>query len=136
MKASPPLILVVDDEPAIRLFLTDLLEAFGYSVAVASNGLEACAKARSRRPALIISDRHMPDMDGLALLWTLRDDPDLHDIPFIFASGGHDKFLEDEARRYGAAACIPKPFHIQDLRQLIAAVMDRKPANFPESALG
>ena len=61
-------ILVVDDEQSIRRFLRTILEEQGYKVLEASTAKQGLASASSSRPALVLLDLGLPDMDGLAVL--------------------------------------------------------------------
>src|SRR5579859_4514606 len=80
------LILVVDDEFAIRYMMQTLLSEEGYAVQCASNGQHGLATLREGRPDLILSDWMMPVMDGLAFCRTLHTIPDYRSIPIIFMS--------------------------------------------------
>jgi CheY-like chemotaxis protein len=65
-------VLVVDDDPTIRICLTVLLESVGYDVATAVDGVEALVLINERAPDIIISDLNMPRMSGLDLLSEIR----------------------------------------------------------------
>ncbi len=88
-------ILVVDDRPANRNFLTTLLGYQNHRVVEAADGAEALALARSERPDLVITDILMPTMDGYEFIHRLRSDPDISGIPVIFNTA---HFLDREAR--------------------------------------
>jgi two-component system, NtrC family, response regulator AtoC len=63
-----PLILIVDDNTSLRLFLVELLHDAGYEVAQARDGQEALEQITTDPPDLVLSDIHMPRLDGLSLL--------------------------------------------------------------------
>jgi CheY-like chemotaxis protein len=65
-------VLVVDDDPTIRICLTVLLESVGYDVATAVDGLEALLLINESAPDIIISDLNMPRMSGIDLLFEIR----------------------------------------------------------------
>ncbi|WNC95398.1 response regulator (plasmid) [Paraburkholderia sp. FT54] len=79
-------ILVLDDDPAIAKSLKRLLHLAGYRVITASNGSEGLAAARVEMPALIITDRSMPIMDGVEFCRQLRRERELARIPVILTS--------------------------------------------------
>src|SRR5688572_19367494 len=79
-----PVILVIDDEPAIRLGLVAAIRRHGYEVIAAEDGNDALQKAREHRPHLIVSDVMMPPPDGFELKRLLSRDAELASIPFIF----------------------------------------------------
>lgn len=68
-----PRILIVDDEPNARDALSELLSDEGYEVSTAIDGLAARARIAEFHPDLVLSDMHMPGLDGLALLASMRD---------------------------------------------------------------
>ncbi|HEV3115512.1 MAG TPA: HD domain-containing phosphohydrolase [Gemmataceae bacterium] len=94
-------ILVVDDRPANRLFMTTLLDHSGHHFLQASDGVEGLALARSARPDLIITDVVMPSMDGYAFVRYLRVTPGIERTPVIFWTA---TYLEREAKAL-ASAC-------------------------------
>lgn len=76
-------ILIAEDHPDSREALGALLEAFGFEVILAVNGIEAVAFARRDRPDLILMDVMMPALDGLEATRQLRASPETRDIPII-----------------------------------------------------
>lgn len=75
--ARRPLVLVVDDEMHLRLFIKAVFESGGYAVGTAKNGTEGLAWIRANRPDLVSLDLMMPEQGGVGLLQELRRDPDL-----------------------------------------------------------
>lgn len=74
---------MIDDEPHIVALVTAVLEAEGYAVESATNGVEAIAKARQSRPDAVVGDAVMPGMDGFAVVRALRADPLLNGLRVI-----------------------------------------------------
>jgi two-component system nitrogen regulation response regulator NtrX len=107
-------ILVVDDEPDIRLLLKEILEDEGFAVSVAENAAQAREARRSRRPDLILLDIWMPDTDGITLLkeWS---ETDALGSPVIMMSGHGTVETAVEATRLGAYDFIEKPLSIAKL---------------------
>jgi len=79
-------VLIVDDEPDMRVFLTTLLETNGFKPLSAEDGRQGMEIARNRKPALIILDVMMPKESGIGMYRELKGDPDLKDIPVIMLS--------------------------------------------------
>jgi len=79
-------VLIVDDEPDMRVFLTTLLETNGFKPLSAEDGRQGMEMARKSKPALIILDVMMPKESGVGMYRELRLDPDLKDIPVIMLS--------------------------------------------------
>lgn len=105
------LVLIVDDEEALRDVLNDLVEMEGYSVISAKDGLEAyeiLASPRGRQIDAVLSDIKMPRLDGLSMIKKIREQG--IDIPVIFLSGYGDKDKAVEALRWGAFDFQDKPF--------------------------
>ena len=102
--------LIVDDHDGNRYLLRTILSASGYTLLEASSGVEALEHARRERPAIIISDILMPQMDGFTFCRVCKRDPDLADIPFVFYTATYTS-PQDEAlaQQLGAARFIIKP---------------------------
>jgi DNA-binding NtrC family response regulator len=111
---SGPYVLVVDDEPDIRMLLRDVLEDEGYEVALAGSVAEAKAARRSRRPDLILLDVWMPDGDGVSLLKEWSDEDGLP-CPVVMMSGHGNVETAVDATRLGAYDFIEKPLSIDKL---------------------
>jgi len=80
-------ILVVDDEPDVREFLSSLLEDVGYNVSTAGDGLQALDLVKSKAPDLILLDLMMPEETGTGLFRRLHDKREFREIPVIVISG-------------------------------------------------
>ena len=79
-------VLVVDDEPDMRIFLTTLLETNGFKPISAEDGRQGLEMARKNKPSLIILDVMMPKESGVTMYRELKLDPSLKDIPVIMLS--------------------------------------------------
>lgn len=114
-------ILVIDDDPAIRLVLTKALKKQGYEVAVAKDGKEGISQAQLLRPALIISDWMMPLMDGLEVCRWVKSNLDLSTTFFILLTARGD--VEDRVTGLdtGADEFLPKPIEIDELSARVRA---------------
>ena len=117
--ASHP-ILIVDDEPAVRQLLRRALAALPHRVLEAANGRDALALTQQERPALILLDLTMPELDGWGVLQALQADPATRAIPVIVVTG--DRSV-DEAMvvRAGAVALLRKPFRVAAVQAQVRA---------------
>jgi two-component system, chemotaxis family, chemotaxis protein CheY len=119
--AASARVLVVDDSSVARRQLREALEAVGISVSEASEGVEALWRARQQPYDLIVTDIHMPAMDGLQLLRELRKLPGSEGTPvYVLTSDGSRERLA-EGRAAGATAWIVKPANIP---MLVKAVLN------------
>jgi two-component system, sensor histidine kinase and response regulator len=118
-------ILVVDDEPAIRLGLAATLKRQGYSVVTAEDGSDGILKATQTQPDLILSDVMMPNMNGFELRRKLGTVPSLAAIPFIFLTARTASEDRISGIREGADDYVTKPFVIDELLARVEAVLRR-----------
>jgi PAS domain S-box-containing protein len=112
-------VLVVDDDEGTRDRLRTMLTRAGWSVQVAADGRAALQKVAAARPAVILLDMMMPDMDGFAVLKELRDNPDWAGIPVVVVTA-MDMTRADRERLGPQAALIRKDS--ADMRDLLAEV--------------
>ncbi|MBF0506376.1 MAG: response regulator [Nitrospirae bacterium] len=113
MEAEGTKILVVDDDQFVRDMLAMILDAGGYGVETAENGLEALKKLRGGSDAeVIISDMNMPEMDGNELIREIRKNDE--DIPIIILTGNNEISVAIEAIHSGANEYLLKDENIQD----------------------
>lgn len=119
---EPNLILLVDDQAAIREILAAFLEEAGFRAIQASDGLEALEFARSERPDLVISDVLMPLIDGYRLADRLHVEDGLENVPVILYSGTFDDASAIRlAGRFGVRRFLAHPI---SKRALLDAVGD------------
>ncbi|OQA07571.1 MAG: Response regulator MprA [Firmicutes bacterium ADurb.Bin373] len=115
-------ILVVDDDTNIRALLRQELEADGYSVAEAKDGLQAIARVKELKPDLVILDVMMPKMNGFDAAAVLRSDPDTMNIPIIILSIMEDM---DRGFRIGIDSYFTKPVRTEQLLKEIGTLVSR-----------
>jgi EAL domain-containing protein (putative c-di-GMP-specific phosphodiesterase class I) len=115
---APVRVLLVDDEQAIARGLGRLLTGAGYTVTAAHDGLEAMTALQAGKFDVIVSDIRMPNMDGLALLRSVRGF-DL-DIPVVFLTGSPTVETAAEALERGAFRYLMKPVDVPELIRVIA----------------
>ncbi len=117
-------VLVVDDEPLTQDLLRLMLEPAGFRVTGADDGLEALRLVKENQPDVMILDVMMPDMDGLTVCKTLREDVETADLPIIMFSGKTHLNAIEEGLEAGANRYLAKPMSrmdlIQNLREVLA----------------
>ncbi len=105
----PRSILLVDDEPLNRDMLSRRLGKAGYDVATASDGADALAQIKAKRPDLVLLDLLMPGMSGLDVLRELRRTVDPTELPIVVATALHETSFLVEAMEAGANDFVTKP---------------------------
>lgn len=116
-------ILVVEDSQVDRVRLVKLLETAGYSVSVASNGLEAIEQVQQQTPALILMDVNMPQMDGFAATRALRGGEHTKSIPVVLVTAKDQKADKAWGQMLGAKGYITKPFSDEALLAQVRALL-------------
>ena len=101
-------VLVVDDEPISRMLLTSILEPFVTCIA-ASSGQEAIDHCAMHKPDLILLDMNMPDIDGLTVCRTLKENTETANIPVVFVTSTIDVETENMCWEVGASDFVLKP---------------------------
>jgi DNA-binding NtrC family response regulator len=117
-------VLIVEDDPATRVGLTELVGAWGFQTDEAANGEEAMQKITSFRPAIIVSDLVMPRMGGLELLRVLKDQ--LSDLTIILLTAQGTVESAVEAIKEGAYDYLSKPVDPARLRILLQKAVERQ----------
>ena len=130
-------VLIVDDDPAVRLLCTINLEREGLVVLEAADGVTALARARAEKPDLVLTDISMPQLDGFGLAEALRRDRRTSRIPLVFLSGEENGAYEARAKELGALAYVTKPVDPFALASRIGEVLalagkHRRPVPDPE----
>lgn len=112
-------ILIVDDSPTERLYLTDILVKNGFTVCTAVNGDEAIERIRAERPQLILMDVVMPGANGFQVTRAISRDPELAALPIIICSSKDQETDRIWGMRQGAREYLVKPV---DPARLLAAI--------------
>lgn len=134
-------ILVVDPTPMCRDLLAAVLRLKGFEVATASTGQEALLAIREQMPALVLLDLELPEIDGLAVMRVLRNNPTYRDreISCIVLTSLSDRLCVLQAGKLGAHDYILKShFSVDDLltrvSRVLAAHSRAEPRNTPGSS--
>jgi twitching motility two-component system response regulator PilH len=115
-------ILIVDDSPTERYYLTDILVRNGFTVTTADNGEDALAKIRAERPQLILMDVVMPGANGFQVTRSIARDPELAAVPVIICSSKNQETDRIWGMRQGAKDYFVKPVDPDRLLACIATL--------------
>ncbi len=126
-------ILLVDDDPGIRMICREVLEGQGYLVREAPDGDKATIEARRFRPDLVLVDVMMPGMDGFSLAQRLRGDRETSLTPIIFLSARGQTADKVRAFKLGAEDYLVKPFDSAELVARVDKALARRDAELGAS---
>src|SRR6476646_8389625 len=118
-------VLVVDDDPDIRVAVEETLKMAGYDAGGASTGAEALADVGRQLPDLVLLDWMLPDIDGPEVCRRLRLAPETARVPIVFLTARTDEEARVRGLALGADDYIVKPFSVQELLLRIRAVLRR-----------
>ncbi len=111
-------VLIIDDDQDIRDLLVEILRDEGYSIATASNGVEALEVLETVLPRLILLDLNMPVMSGTEFNDARRKDPALRAIPTIVMTAA-DR-IKNRVEGFDIVDAVPKPIHLDHLLRLVS----------------
>jgi DNA-binding response OmpR family regulator len=120
-------ILIVDDDPDVRLGLHIRLKANHYDVIFAADGMASIAEARKHTPDLIILDLGLPAGDGFSVLARLKANDSLSLIPVIVVSARDRNANMDQALKAGANSFLQKPVDNTELLAVIRQALGGAP---------
>jgi DNA-binding NtrC family response regulator len=127
VESAPPVVaervLIVEDEPAARVGLEQLLKSWGFTAESAADGEEALEKVTTFRPAIVITDLVMPRMDGLELLRALSQQG--ADVTTLLLTAQGTVETAVEAMKEGAYDYLTKPVDLQRLKILLDKIVER-----------
>lgn len=118
-------VLIAEDDPDICALVTFKLKHSGFDVRAVNDGIAALEAIRERRPDLLLLDIMMPEMSGLEVCRTLRDNPDTAKLPIIFLTA---RAQESDVRKgitAGGDDYIVKPFSPRELMNRVQAILAR-----------
>ena len=121
----PLLILVAEDDPAMRLSISDCLEFCGYSVIAAEDGQQALSMVEKYHPHMLISDIRMPKKNGYELVKSIRKLPKYRLLPVILLTECNDTVDRILGYRMGCDMYLPKPFEMEELSAIIRNLLER-----------
>jgi CheY-like chemotaxis protein len=115
-------ILLVEDDAKDQKLISKILVEGGYTIKVASDGIDALMQIAQGKFDLVLSDIHMPNLDGFQLLEQMNQ-KQIH-IPVIFITGNHDENYDIKSQELGAVAYIEKPIQRKRLLQILGKILN------------
>ena len=124
LMSERPLVLLVEDDRDGRLMVATWLEGAGFRVEQAHNGLQALERAFDLRPDAILTELHIPGIDGYELTRRLKTDPRTSDTPIV-AVTGYLPFARDPSRadRAGCDAILLKPYDPYEISRTLSLLI-------------
>jgi response regulator RpfG family c-di-GMP phosphodiesterase len=119
-----PCCLIVDDEAPLRAVLRRILEQQGFVCRDAASGVEAVALLEQEPVALVLSDYHMPEMDGVELLRTIRER--WPETAVVMVTGVSDVDLAVQCLGNGAMDYVTKPFRVEEIRGRVGQALEKR----------
>lgn len=117
-------VLLVDDSGTIVMSLSDVLRRQGFEVKTAGDGTEGLSTVTGGfKPDLVITDLHMPKMDGIELIKALRTQGGLRFTPILVLTTESQQAKRDEAKKAGATGWLVKPVTAEKLTQVVKQVL-------------
>lgn len=115
-------ILIVDDQPGIRMLLEEVFSKEGFETLSASNGREALDIFEELRPELVLLDMKIPGMDGIEILKRMKQECEGVQVVMMTAYG--ELNLIEEAKTCGAVRHFTKPFDVFELRETVKKLLE------------
>lgn len=119
-------IMIVDDSRSMRKVIRKVLDLSGFQIGEyveAGNGREALDLLENHWIDVVLSDIHMPVMDGFGFIRALRDNQSWSDLPVVFITTESNENRLQEAMELGAMGYIRKPFQPEEIRSLLCRIM-------------
>jgi two-component system chemotaxis response regulator CheY len=118
--------MIVEDSRSLRRMIRSTLGQDGYEVLESDDAEQAFAMAQATPPDLVITDIHMPGMDGLSLVRSLRALPPFRFTPILVLTTEWGKEMKQRGLAAGATGWIVKPFNPEQLRRLVGQLLWKK----------
>jgi CheY-like chemotaxis protein len=135
MDAGKPPVLVVDDTDELRELVVEFVDALGFPVSSASNGVEAIRMLPEVRPAVVLLDMNMPELDGLGFLAQLRGMADGAALAPVVIAMSADRTFSATARSFGAFDFLEKPIDAAVLEAALEVAIEGRPMGEVDRAL-
>lgn len=108
-------VLVVDDDPVVRILVNEFLTSQGYQVNVVENGEACIAQMSGLRPDIVMLDLLMPDMSGIEVMRRLRSNPSTATVPILMMSSDPDTRAVANSHNVSADGYVTKPFGMKEI---------------------
>ncbi|MEH1819469.1 MAG: response regulator [Nostoc sp.] len=118
-------ILIIEDEPQVRLNIQEILQLSDFETLIAANGKIGLEIAQAKLPDLIICDIMMPELDGYSVLSALRQNEATTNIPLIFVTAKAERSDFRQGMDFGADDYLTKPFTTEELLSAIASRLNK-----------
>jgi len=122
---TKPRILVIDDNAGLRMSLASALEAVGYEVKTGADGLQGVSIAREFKPAVVVCDMHMPNVNGSSVLAELRKEESFALSQFILMTGDLNGTPQRVGMNLGADDYLAKPFTVDEFLNCVSVRLQR-----------
>lgn len=119
-------VLIIDDDPGIRMLLSKFLLREGFETIMAEDGLEGVESAKKLQPDLIIMDVVMPQMDGLTAARLIKFYKPLSEVPIIFLTAKDANKEIELAQEVRAEVYITKPFDVHQVVDIVRETLSGK----------
>ena len=116
-------LLIIDDSAVFRKIVSVHLKNAGFEVTEAVDGVDGVEKLKEQKPDLIVCDINMPNMDGIAFLKTVKQDPENKFTPIVMLTTESQEEKKKEGLDAGARAWLTKPFSPDDLLATITKLI-------------
>ncbi|MCS7263664.1 MAG: response regulator [Armatimonadetes bacterium] len=116
-------VLVVEDDPALIELLRFILVHEGLDVEIAHDGLEALDRMGVRKPDLVLLDLRLPKLEGMDVLWEMRQNPRLKNIPVVIVSVDSSPQTMLQGWRLGVDSYFLKPFDPEELIRIVRRIL-------------
>lgn len=127
-------ILVAEDNPLNFELARDVLQRDGHTIHWARDGVEAIDRLRSLYVDLVLLDLHLPTIDGMQVLYTIRADPALRGMRVLVVSADAMPGVREWVLREGADAFLAKPFKVKELVSEVGHLLSRSTEYISPSA--
>jgi CheY-like chemotaxis protein len=117
-KAMPHAIIVDDNALNVQIF-SQALESFGWSVSTFTSGQQTIEACQTKRADLVLLDYHMPGMNGVDVMYKLRENPNLRDVGIYLYTAAKPELVVDHVKPGGLTGVIRKPMDLLMLKSLI-----------------
>jgi two-component system phosphate regulon response regulator PhoB len=124
--ADKKTVLVIDDEPDVRTFLSTLLEDNGYAVVTAEDGVDALDKVKASRPDIVTLDITMPEKSGVRFYRDMKENDEYKAIPIVIVTGisaDFKKFISSRKQVPPPEGYVSKPIEEKEILELIAKLV-------------